>query len=94
MTRISTGLISYVKDKPRHISGKTTRVLTDYVAPGIGVDLVERVTFTYTNGVCKVNVEGRKYAFRTKEARLCDDLRVVLEYQDDKLEAYRVEDKK
>ena len=94
MTRISTGLISYVEDRPRHISGKTTRVLTDYVAPGIGVDLVERVTFTYINGVCKVDVEGRKYAFRTKKARLCDDLRVVLERKDDKLEAYRVEEKK
>ena len=68
------------------ISGNTTRITMDEVALGIGVDLVERVSFTYVNGVCKMDIEGHKYAFRTKKVGLVDDLRAVLRLNDSRLE--------
>lgn len=94
MIRRHVGSIIYIEDRPRHISGSTTRIESDYTVPDMGVDFVERVQFTYINGVCKMDVEGRKYAFRTKKARLLDDLRVVLGSNDAMLEKYRMEERK
>ena len=90
MTRYRAGdTIIMVNDRVRHTSGKTTRITTDFIARGIGVDLVENVKFEYINGVCKFDVEGRKYSFRTKKARLADDLRCMLNQSDAALEKYR-----
>ena len=93
MAKRSVGIVSYVQEG-RRINGNTTRITTDEVAPGIGVDLVEKVSFAYVNGVCKMDVEGHKYAFRTKKVRLVDDLRAVLRLSDSKLEQYRTEERK